>query len=886
MAFNQWLRNGMTSMGSLVTFRDILNHLNRYIFHNIYPNPCAHLKVGGEKSVKRNVKIGEVPFAQSILGANVLSLMKRTMGEIVGVIGDLSEGITTEVVEVPVRGRDTGGLERALPALRTIEDTLVAILIPSAEDVPNGGTKIAADLREVNSSIVDSIKHLTGVESGATPAQVSGFNTNSAESLGIAANRVSFENHTRARDKARDAFQLMNSLMSKTRSRFRVKDFKVTTSSHLYNQLFLPEAYFAAPPKCNVIFPDQYNDLQYSRNFLRETSRFAMQGGLGMAAGGRRGAKLLGRMYLAPNIQSVRGSVFRASLSQGSRVILPHEIHSGIVPKMGWVPDGHRYGIKAASGSDNLGEVKKSQKIHYLQRLANFQFFLHRWSARQLSLAGKFNPNIVAGLPAIVLDRSMPAPEVQAALEETLGRPSLPVQYLAKIQTFTHNITQEGGQTSVGFIYARTHRGLDDELLGIMNEEVTKDVAEKSFVLNPFELANSINNQDQASADYAQEKNIGVGAAAKIAPNRDLERQKSYLRLWIDGKFHVGKVLRGFGKITKVVESPEVSSLTKRAAEILGITDFFEKNHRVVNVSNQSVFADPNQVAHGATGFQDVKVVDLPGWITITYVTVVGTGTFKRGGEKVEDVLRPGWFSADVWSNENITEKVYKPLLGTAAITDDKSISAAAVKALLDRTKITRVKAQRILDPSGNVRSTDEDDTSTEPGAVDVQTADGKTYYTVVPGSVEEAIDGLTTVYSMIKNREGDVHEFIDRFTVRPIANLVQVLGSQNLEFNDQGRVVDPETMIEGFHSRAFGDYNTDVKLPERENSKAIPGSRAGFGLMDGVADPFSLKRPSVMGSDEPTKGIRPELDPRGRARGRVRAYVEELQVSKGLLAT
>ena len=63
----------------------------------------------------------------------------------------------------------------------------------------------------------------------------------------------------------------------------------------------------------------------------------------------------------------------------------------------------------------------------------------------------------------------------------------------------------------------------------------------------------------------------------------------------------------------------------------------------------------------------------------------------------------------------------------------------------------------------------------------------------------------LVLTYSYIKQNGLSTEQFIRSYTWRPVASLVDIFGTSNLEFNDQGTdVVDG---IEGFHSRAFGPY-------------------------------------------------------------------------------
>jgi hypothetical protein len=67
------------------------------------------------------------------------------------------------------------------------------------------------------------------------------------------------------------------------------------------------------------------------------------------------------------------------------------------------------------------------------------------------------------------------------------------------------------------------------------------------------------------------------------------------------------------------------------------------------------------------------------------------------------------------------------------------------------------------------------------------------------------AAEEVVRIYSQIRLNKFDVHSFIRAYTWRPIASMVDLFGTSNLEINDQGEVV---RGVEGFHSRAFGDFD------------------------------------------------------------------------------
>jgi hypothetical protein len=514
-------------------------------------------------------------------------------------------------------------------------------------------------------------------------------------------------------------------------------------------------------------------------------------------------------------------------MDRGSVVILPHEIHSGIVPKFEWVTDGHRWGIKAAKEARVEDAFFRSGKEGYIQRLANFQFYLHRWSSRQMTIGAVFSPQLVLGLPAVIFDRPTYPPTVLKTFESQLGRKWMPMQYIGKIVSLSHSLNQGGGQTQAAFAYCRTHRGQDDEFIGLLSREVEgtrKSELERKF--NPRELVDS---------------NRRFVRRNRRALVRVIRR---YLRDQATEGMDFGRNLR-----VQKTKTDETSTVTLSVLESqnLGLGDLAGENG-----------------------------LELPRLFTLTLERELRAGESQVVTSAIEDVLRPGWYS-DVWSNDNIGADVYRPLLGIGSIVDDIILSQADQAELLNRS-VQEVEVST-TDQSGEPTTTDfvvgDDDF---PGEIATRE--------IVPGSIEEAIDAIGVLYSIIRHRGGDVHDFIRQFTGRPVADMEDVLGSQGLLFDDNGNVAAslPNDVVEGFHSRAFGDYNTDVKLPDTEGVETQAGQGALHTLFPGVPKGTSVPRASIVTRGGVKAAVRPELDPRGRARSRVRAYIEELEVSRGLL--
>ena len=127
--------------------------------------------------------------------------------------------------------------------------------------------------------------------------------------------------------------------------------------------------------------------------------------------------------------------------------------------------------------------------------------------------------------------------------------------------------------------------------------------------------------------------------------------------------------------------------------------------------------------------------------------------------------------------------------------------------------------------------------------------------------NIERAIDLLVRTYSALKHNNYDVHEFIRAYTWREMATLPDILGSADLEFNDNGEATGG---VEGLHSRAFGhgELGSDLRNLLDDNVRQILG--------------FS--------TEEDRSAILQRMDTRRPKSERVMQYMEELDSDRGLL--
>jgi hypothetical protein len=464
----------------------------------------------------------------------------------------------------------------------------------------------------------------------------------------------------------------------------------------------------------------------------------------------------------------------------------------------------------------------------------------------------KFTPVMVLGFPAVVIDRASPSPEAVAAIRAVTnaGQAVLPTAFLGKVAQLTHNVHQQGGTTDVTLSHCRTHRSVDDEFLGVLHNEDSGRVVETRAV-SVEDLLHKLN--------FTQDGQEGP------------PEQVELIDLWIVQQYLNGTLVERTQYAGKEVTSVKLNSTTTVNLDLFDLD--------TLGVVNR----DPYVIDRSNT---------VPKSITVTFEGQGKIGKFTGSPDmRVEDALTPDWFS-DIWQNENITEKVYGPLLGTTALTDDTQITS-------DSSLKTLVKQLFEIDVSGVAF-----DESAAPPDVAISgtnatvTHNGKNINLSLGSqdSIERAIDGLVLLYSTVKKRGLNTHEFIRNYTARPVATMPQILGSFDLEFDtaqddDIAKNTEGEDKgVEGFHSRAFGDYNTNVRYtvtgtsPDEGRINPVEG-RDALGLWEGnvVGGKLSdVNRDSI--GKKIDSGIPGYMDPRGRAQQRVLAYMAELRLSRGLV--
>lgn len=195
--------------------------------------------------------------------------------------------------------------------------------------------------------------------------------------------------------------------------------------------LFKPNIYMTAPPRCNVLFPDQISSMSYSRSFLAEPTRLWLSAAHTLSPQTADETNLFQAIYYAPaqlrevlNLvkedpntsrsliaQQLYGSSIldeaqeRDAISQGKAspiggslpfFMTEEEYEKGIIPLAMKLP----FAKYSAIAQDNA-ELKRA-----LQQVAEYQLQLARFTPRTLTVTTEFNPFLVVSFPCAVFDAS------------------------------------------------------------------------------------------------------------------------------------------------------------------------------------------------------------------------------------------------------------------------------------------------------------------------------------------------------------------------------------------------------------------------------------------------------------------------------------------------
>jgi hypothetical protein len=521
-----------------------------------------------------------------------------------------------------------------------------------------------------------------------------------------------------------------------------------TVPARLCQQIFRPDVWFSAPPRCNVFFPEHYDTLTYGQNFLQEPTRLLLKTNDEFFGED----ELFDEFYYAPKGYTVptgtvqTGSNELQSLLQNG--ILDHELFTGIIPVFEKMGELNIFG--ARSGTMTLGVA---EHIGLAQRSTNFLYFKYRFAARQLQISGKFNPYLACGFPALVIDKYVSQEMIDTRnqliaqnggvstnkIDELLG-----AHFLCNLTEVTHTISQSSGSTTCTGTYARQFNE-GSEFLG---------------VARPTNQVMAVSSQPASRITVvAAYSSPQVGT---YGPNGGTITA-------------VSDVTQAYkGQSLPVYQGPPIAGSTTAS---LNVTVGISQAASVYGANVANYIGDPTELVQ----FNAYRVTENVARYTQQSVQL-----------PLEEYLRPGWYG-DVW-HPSLIGQAYQAFFGVGSITDQQLVQAA--DGSTTSTGVAQAAAQAALSTAAQATSA-ADPKAAAPGllALDQQ------------ASIEQAVATLVQLYSVVKTTPGvDVDAFISGYTHRNIATMIDLFGTSDLAYDPTGQTV--ISGIEGFHSRSFGPYN------------------------------------------------------------------------------
>lgn len=666
--------------------------------------------------------------------------------------------------------------------------------------------QIVARLRQQQQLLKSTIMQLRKVNPPVPT--VSSMLNSAAQNIGVAATKAAKWSATSVSSIAAVETPLKDAISSLD----RVTQLTVVTNSaknrqpaRLAQQILRPDVWFSAPPRCNVFFPEHYHRLSYKRNFMEEPTRLLLKTNDEFFGED----ELFDRFYFAPKTVSVKKS--KATLqSLLTNDLLEHELFTGILPvfeKMG------ELNIFAARG----GVVKdKVPQVGLAQRSANFIYFKYRFAARQMSIEGRFNPYVAVGFPGLVLDKYVDADTLKLynQLLQKSGQPTrdinklLGTSFLGNLTQVTFTVNQNAGQMSVVMSYPRQPEESVEFLGATDKEEVTVSKRFNEDATRVTDIASisepklqslgpnlgTITQVENVSQLYVGDTSSSATATSTKAlllfSNKPGQKPRS------PASRKVAKVPINVSVDARLLDPDVLKELgILDASTYVGSNDNFYKTPRPVTVLAFRIKEDVPR-------FQQ-QVVDLP----------------------AEEYIRPGWYG-DIWHPAKIGE-AYDTFFATGAITDPHTISDPSGA----QTAATNNAAGDAL---ATANQTDDPNDPRSSAAISYQLAAG--------ASIEQAAAFLQATYSHIKQSGLNTEEFIRAYTWRPIATMTDIFGTSDLQLSPDGQYI--VQGIEGFHSRAFGDYNNLFGLVTPELEEVVGLKRGTMAAQKG--DTRKVKQDAV----------------------------------------
>jgi len=884
--FNSLFRRSLSGLGKQVSIRAVLQALEKYIFHQVVPVTSPRFipsQLDPYASSTETISIRQDKSAKPIV--NFAKALQARSSNLIERIQSVSDVLSLEEAST-----EAGGLHFELThMIQQSKNAENKARMLGRQDATGGAELDSIGLVGASHAFASASERLSRVLSLST---ANGAVRLPRKGTGDA------ERAVRLLTEVRDDL-MPKVLRAQRRARIKNGFRQPDPPPRLLQQIYRPDVWMVAPPRCNVLFPELYTQFSYGRDFNAEVTRLLLRTHDAMFGSG---GALFDGFYFAPSQlrgqrtgKKNRGKVqdFGDRPAHIVKDMMEHELYTGVIPTFERMSDLNLHALRR-----NGTVLIDGMKVGFAQLAANHIFFQYRFRSRQLSVEGKFNPYFTLGFPALVVDKykgddelregSLSYASEQAILQgqadgEGLGlsettqaqqeaanaradellaelrKGRQDSHYLGTPQSISHSINvQYGGRTTIQMGYARTTNE-QTEFLGD-TKRVSKTARKSRTVVTRHRVAalappqkdsmgprgGKLREVKDITDEYRSIAGRGKGAA------KTGRARTSNQRSAITGE----KTLRGT-ELPLFIPSRRFTGRTR------------DDNLRVlVGVEQPVAHYGPAVVAFvGTTGAVQTTGSDAGSLLMIrAYELTEEISVYRRTEVELppEELVFPPWYGEKYRTTQ--IGSLYNYFFGTGSIVDPLEVgvggsSSEAVQYSSDQTS---------EDAFAEVRTADE--TTPEGAAIptpinsDEMMGPSEASFGAIDAgaTIGEAVTELVNIYSKVKSSGSDVNEFIRGYTWRPIASAVDVLGTADLQIDDKGVVV---RGIEGFHSRAFGDYD-DLRLLVSQ---------------DGASKRSRILGLRVDGSEEDS-AISARLDTRKEKREKVFKYLHALLASRGIL--
>ena len=610
-------------------------------------------------------------------------------------------------------------------------------------------------------------------------------------------------------------------------------------SANLNCTLLMPDLFTVPPPQCNVLFPTQYMSVRYSRNWMSEPTRLIMHGLTPAGAEGR-------TVYFSPNrttglLSGSKDSDTQQAVLHGTSFLMPHELMTGVLTSFENLGDmsvfrkiNQKLNQADAAAAKKAGKPAPPQMYtlnEFMQRAANYLFISKRFEGRTMQVECRFSPQLVAGLPLLLLD-PQDAPNPNATEADS-------THYVGQVASIQHQFTATGGaSTSVTLVKCRR---VDEGVRGLFTDDT-----------------NSFTHVSRAAYTKTSKP---VALDGRLTPS-------TVQSDGVDDRLRKIAKTQGWGAVqgTTPIRAGQntAPSGPQNVGEYDGKAVTFQKGGRSVTVE---VYKTPGQPANDLPPplSQQTNQTSKKQETAFDYEAVVTeTGVHKTTATvdlSFEAAFTPPWF-ATIYQLHTIGTQFYLPTLGCQSVVDvpalQSTLESVAVPAPLSGKPVTADDTVTFVSTDGVANIV--------PAGILIDPAQ----------NTEAAAAALSTVYRLMKRHSADLERYVDQYCKRAYATLPDIMGNTNgtaLHTRPSGLLLYLEesnnvpiglggfASTEGFHENAYGD------LTELHTTTGIAGAtlqEVPLATLDQVAK--GVKNP-------PTRMVDPRVDTRAEKYRRVQQY-------------